>query len=51
MHEADVHDLSLDVVHALDRVDVKALSYVQLLGLYAGLMDAVDHVARETELR
>lgn len=51
IHESDVHDLSLSVIHALAMVDVRALSYVQLRRLYAALTHAVERVQRETELR
>lgn len=51
IHETDVHDLSLSVIHALAMVDVRALSYVQLRRLYAALTHASEKVQRETELR
>lgn len=51
IHESDVHDLSLSVIHALAMVDVRALSYVQLRRLYAALTHACEKVQQETELR
>lgn len=51
IHESDVHDLSLSVIHALALVDVRALSYIQLRRLYAALMHASEKVQQETELR
>lgn len=51
IHETNVHDLSLGVIHALAMVDVKALSYVQLRRLYAALKHKIDDVSQEAELR
>lgn len=51
LHESDVHDLSLSVIHALAMVDVKALSYMQLRRLYAALTHARDSVETETAIR
>lgn len=51
LHESDVHDLSLSVIHALAMVDVKALSYMQLRRLYAALTHARDSVETETAVR
>jgi hypothetical protein len=51
IHESDVHDLSLSVIHALAMVDVKALSYMQLRRLYAALTHALDCVETETAVR
>ena len=51
IHETDVHDLSLSVIHALALVDVKALSYHQLRRLNAALVHAGEEAARETALR
>ena len=47
LHETNVHDLSLGVIHALAMVDVKALSYVQLRRLYAALKHKIDDVSQE----
>lgn len=51
IHESDVHDLSLGVIHALAMVDVKALSYLQLRRLNAALTHACEAVAKEAERR
>ena len=51
IHETNVHDLSLGVIHALAMVDVKVLSYVQLRRLYAALKHSIDDVAQEAERR
>ena len=51
IHETNVHDLSLGVIHALAMVDVKALSYIQLRRLYAALTHAVEDLAKEAEHR
>ena len=49
--KTDLHDLSLNVIHALALLDVKQLSYVQLRRLYAALTHAVEDVAKETAER
>ena len=41
----------IDVIEALDQLDVKALSYVQLRRFYQLMTDAMDGVAKELELR
>ena len=51
IHESDVHDLSLSVIHALAMVDVKALSYMPLRRLFAALTHALEDVERETRMR
>jgi hypothetical protein len=51
LHESDVHDLSLGVIHALSMLDVKVLSYMQLRRLNAALIHAAEDVARETAER
>ncbi|MFQ5549353.1 MAG: hypothetical protein ACE5FV_13740 [Woeseia sp.] len=49
--QTDILDPSLGVIQALERLDVKSLSYIQLRRLYAVLMDAVDQLARDVEAR
>ncbi len=51
IHETNVHDLSLGVIHALAMVDVKALSYVQLRRLHAAMKHRIDDVSEEAEKR
>jgi len=51
IRETNVHDLSLGVIHALEMVDVKAMSYVQLRRLYAALRHKIDDVSEELEKR
>ena len=47
----DAKDALPRIVQALDRVDLKALSYTQLRRLYATVMQALDEVSEELELR
>ncbi|MFQ5982975.1 MAG: hypothetical protein ACE5KS_06340 [Woeseiaceae bacterium] len=47
----EMHDASVGVIDALDQLDVKALSYIQLRRLYATAMDAVEALEQEIELR
>lgn len=49
--ETDANDPSLVVIDALDRMDVKALSYIQLRRLHAEMTHALDEVVSETQLR
>jgi hypothetical protein len=50
-HETDIHDLSLGVIHAVKRLDVSALSYVQLRRLYAALIYTTKAVDDEITKR
>lgn len=47
----DAQDPLLGVAHAVDQIDLKTLSYIQLRHLHAALMDAADKVSSETEAR
>jgi len=49
--ETDVQDRSLDVIQAIEQVDLKTLSYIQLRRLYATLMHSVDDVNEELTIR
>ncbi len=49
--ETDVQDRSLDVIQAIEQVDLKTLSYIQLRRLYATLMHAIDDVNEELTIR
>ena len=49
--ESGLHNLSLGVIEALQGVDVKALSYVQLRRLYAALVEAGNTVDAELATR
>ncbi len=44
-------DPSLDTIQAIEKTDLKALSYIQLRRLYATVMQAVDEVSVELKLR
>lgn len=46
-----IQDPSSEVIQAIDQVDLKALSYIQLRRLYATVMQAVDDVDEELKLR
>lgn len=48
---SDAQDPSHDIIQAMDQVDLKALSYIQLRRLYATVTQAVDDVNEELELR
>lgn len=50
-NETDVQDRSLDAIHAIEQVDLKVLSYIQLRRLYATVMQAVDDVNEELTIR
>jgi hypothetical protein len=49
--QSDVQDASQDVVQAIQQVDLKALSYIQLRRLYATVMQAIDDVNEELTIR
>ena len=49
--KTDVRDLSSEVIQAIDQLDLKALSYVQLRRLNATVMQAVGDVNEELTLR
>ena len=49
--ETDVRDPSSEVIQAIDQVDLKTYSYIQLRRLYATVMQAVDEVNEELKLR
>ena len=44
-------DEDLEVIEALDQLDVKAMSYVQLRRFHQLMTDAMDGIAKELELR
>ncbi len=46
-----IQDPSSEVIQAIDQVDLKALSYIQLRRLYATVMQAVDDVDEELKFR
>ena len=47
----DVQDPSSEVIQAIDQMDLKAFSYIQLRRLYATAMQAVDEINEELKLR
>ena len=49
--KTDVQDPSSEVIQAIDQVDLKKFSYIQLRRLYATVMQAVDEVSEELKLR
>ena len=49
--EAGVQDTSQDVIQAIEQVDLKTLSYIQLRRLYATVMQAVDSMSEELTVR
>ncbi len=49
--KTDGQDLSREVIQAIGRLDLKALSYTQLRRLYATVTQAVDDVDDELKLR
>lgn len=49
--KTDVQNTSSEVIQAIDQVDLKALSYIQLRRLYATVMQAVDDVDEELKFR
>ena len=49
--KTEIQDPSSEVIQAIDQVDLKALSYIQLRRLYATVMQAVDDVDEELKFR
>jgi hypothetical protein len=49
--ETDAQDASQDVIQAIEQVDLKTLSYIQLRRLYATVMQAVDNLNEELVIR
>ncbi len=49
--KTDVQDPSSEVIQAIDQMDLKKFSYIQLRRLYATVMQAVDEVHQELKLR
>ena len=50
-HDTDVQDPSHGITDALNTVDVKELSYVQLRRLYSALVEATNEVDEEIAKR
>lgn len=50
-NKSDVQDPSSEVIQAIDHMDLKAFSYIQLRRLYATVMQAVEEINEELKLR
>ena len=49
--ETDAQDVLQDAIQAIEQVDLKTLSYIQLRRLYAIVTQAVDNVNEELTIR
>ena len=49
--KTDLQDSSQSAIQAIEQLDLKALSYIQLRRLYATVMQAVDNVSEELTVR
>lgn len=50
-NETEAQDASQDAIQAIEQVDLKTLSYIQLRRLYATVMQAVDNLNEELVIR
>ena len=48
---SEVQDPSSDAIQSIEKIDLKAMSYIQLRRLYATVMQAVDNVGEEMTIR
>lgn len=49
--KTDTQDPSQSAIQAIEQIDLKALSYIQLRRLYATVLQAVDNVSEELTVR
>ncbi len=49
--KTDLRDPSSEVIQAIEQMDLKTFSYIQLRRLYATVMQAVDEMNEELKLR
>lgn len=49
--KTDMQDPSQSAIQAIEQMDLKSLSYIQLRRLYATVMQAVDNVSEELTVR
>ena len=49
--KTDMQDPSQSAIQAIEQIDLKALSYIQLRRLYATVMQAVENVSEELTVR
>jgi len=51
MQNPNEDDLSATIVHSLSRLDVKALSFVQMRRLHTALTTTLDNIEAESAIR
>lgn len=48
---SEVQDPSSDAIQSIEKIDLKAMSYIQLRRLYATVMQTIDNVGEELTIR